>query len=105
MTEKEIKAAAIKAFIDQQTQDTEGGVPNAVSFCAGFLAGATYRQDEIDQLKQALEFTTKAAVHLYQPNSTLEKELPPWFYHTLTYEGDLELIEKTKLAIELLKEE
>lgn len=104
MNLKEIKDAARKAFSDQQSQDTEGGVPDAVSFCAGFLAGARHRQDEIDKLRQALKFTTKAAVHLFQPDKPLEKGLAPFFYHTATYEGDLELIENTILAMELLKE-
>jgi len=42
MNLKQIKDAARKAFSDQQLQDTEGGVPDAVSFCAGFLAGARH---------------------------------------------------------------
>lgn len=39
---KHIKDLARKAYSDQQTQDTEGGVPCAVSFIAGYLAG--YRE-------------------------------------------------------------
>ena len=58
MNLKEIKDAARKAFSDQQQQDTEGGVPDAVSFIAGFVEGAKHRQDEIDKLHQALKFTT-----------------------------------------------
>lgn len=104
MNLKQIKDAARKAFSDQQLQDTEGGVPDAVSFCAGFLAGTRHRQSEIDKLRQALEFTTKAAVHLFKPDKPLEKGLPPFFYHTTTYEGDLELIENTKLAMNLIKD-
>ena len=42
MNLKEIKDAARQAFRDQQSQDTEGGVPDSVSFCAGFLAGARH---------------------------------------------------------------
>jgi hypothetical protein len=42
MNLKQIKDAARQAFKDQQLQDTEGGVPDAVSFCAGFLAGARH---------------------------------------------------------------
>ena len=56
MNLKEIKDAARQAFRDQQTQDTEGGVSDAVSFCAGFLAGAKHRQYEIDKLVEALKF-------------------------------------------------
>lgn len=42
MNLKEIKDAARQAFRDQQLQDTEGGVPDVVSFCAGFLAGVKH---------------------------------------------------------------
>ena len=62
-------------------------------------------KEENSKLRQALKFTTKAAVHLFQPEKPLEKGLPPFFYHTTTYEGDLELIENTKLAMELIKDE
>lgn len=48
MNLKEIKDAARKAFRDQQLQDTEGGVPDIVSFCAGFLAGARHVQKETE---------------------------------------------------------
>jgi DNA-binding XRE family transcriptional regulator len=123
MNLKEIKDAARQAFRDQQTQDTEGGVPDGVSFCAGFLAGVRHRQSEIDELtsvldlkketlveleeenkklRDALKLTIKTAEYVYQPNKPLEKGLPPFHYHTLTYEGDLELIEKTKEARKLL---
>jgi t-SNARE complex subunit (syntaxin) len=36
---KHVKDEARQAYSDQQTQDTEGGVPCAVSFIAGYLAG------------------------------------------------------------------
>lgn len=55
------------------------------------------------ELKQALKFTTKAAVHLFKPNEPLQQGLPPFHYFTLTYEGDLELIENTKSALKLLE--
>jgi DNA-binding XRE family transcriptional regulator len=123
MNLKEIKDAARQAFKEQQLQDNEGGVPDAVSFCAGFLAGFRHRQAEIDELtsvldlkketlveleaenkklREALELTIKTAEYVYQPNKPLEKGLPPFYYHTLTYEGDLELIEKTIAARKLL---
>jgi hypothetical protein len=49
MNLKEIKDAARQAFRDQQQQDTEGGVPDAVSYCAGFLAGARHVEQVIDR--------------------------------------------------------
>lgn len=55
MNLKEIKDAARQAFRDQQLQDTEGGVSDAVSFIAGFLAGARHRQSEIDELTSVLD--------------------------------------------------
>lgn len=64
---------------------------------------------EIEQLKQRLEiavehlkFTTHAAEYLYKPDVKLNKNMTPTFYFTLTYEGDLELIEKCKSAMEFL---
>lgn len=56
MNLKEIKDAARQAFRDQQSQDTEGGVPDAVSFIAGFVAGARHRQEENKKLVEALKF-------------------------------------------------
>ena len=54
MNLKEIKDAARQAFRDQQSQDTEGGVPDGISFIAGFLAGVKHRQDEIDELEKKI---------------------------------------------------
>ena len=48
------------------------------------------------EVLDALEFGLQTAENLYQPDKPLTKGLGDWFYHTLTYEGDLELIEKTK---------
>ena len=53
--------------------------------------------------REALEFTLKAAEYLYQPDKPVHKGLDPTFYQTLTWEGDMELIEKTKKAREALK--
>ena len=148
MNLKEIKDAARKAFSDQQSQDTEGGVPDSVSFIAGFQAGAkhiqeildradliqTNREDvlpaaqeaahytwlddkirevehhnmnlhiEVDQLVEALKFTIKAAEYLFKPHEKLSNGMFPSNYFTLSYEGDLELIKKTKAARQLLKD-
>lgn len=48
---KEIKDAARQAFSDQQSQDTEGGVPDAVSFIAGFLAGYRHIEKELNEVE------------------------------------------------------
>jgi ABC-type uncharacterized transport system substrate-binding protein len=55
------------------------------------------------RLRYALEFTLQAAEQLYKPEKPLWNNLDPTFYHTLTWEGDLELIEKTKKAREALR--
>ena len=55
------------------------------------------------RLRYALEFTLQAAEQLYRPDRPLYNNLDPTFYHTLTWEGDFELIEKTKKAREALK--
>lgn len=49
-----------------------------------------------------LDFTLKAAEHLYKPDLPLVPNLAPMFYHTLSYEGDLELIAKVKKARSIL---
>jgi hypothetical protein len=55
MNLKEIKEAARQAFKDQQLQDTEGGVPDVVSFCAGFLADARHvDKTHLDRFKEML---------------------------------------------------
>jgi regulator of replication initiation timing len=59
-------------------------------------------QAENKRMREALELTIRTAEYVYQPNKPLEKGLPPFYYHTLTYEGDLELIEKTIAARKLL---
>lgn len=70
----------------------------------------TELQKEIETLRaenaryrEALEFTLKAAEYLYQPDKPVHKGLCPTFYYTFTYEGDMELVEKTKKAREALK--
>lgn len=49
MNLKQIKDAARQAFSDQQTQDTEGEVPDAVSFIARFLEGARHVEQVISR--------------------------------------------------------
>ena len=61
-------------------------------------------QDENEKLKKSLKFTLKAAEYLFKPDEKLADGLFPTSYFTLSYEGDLELIEKTKLARQVLKE-
>lgn len=67
-----------------------------------FLAGWDARSKDVEELVEALEFTLHATEYLYKPDKELRKNLDPTFYFTLTYEGDLELIEKTKRAREAL---
>lgn len=49
-----------------------------------------------------LEFTLYVAERLYKTDKPLEPNMAPLFYFTLSYEGDKELIEKTKRAREAL---
>lgn len=65
-------------------------------------AHAAGRQSAIAEVMPVLEFTTHATEHLFgkvypQPN------MCPTFYHTLTYEGDVELVDKCKQARALLE--
>ena len=72
MNLKEIKDAARQAFRDQQSQDTEGGVPDAVSFISGFVEGARYRQDEINELTNILDFKKETIVEMQNAYETLQ---------------------------------
>ena len=74
-------------------------------------AACSHKQKEIDaikaeneKLKKSLNFTLKAAEYLFKPDEKLADGLFPTSYFTLSYEGDLELVEKTKLARQVLKE-
>lgn len=51
---------------------------------------------ENERLQEALDFTIHAAEYLFKPDKPLIKGLDPTFYFTLTYEGDFDLIEKTR---------
>jgi hypothetical protein len=59
-------------------------------------------QAENKKLRDALEFTLKAAEQMFRPDKELLQGLCPTMYHTLSYSGDLELIMKTKDARKLL---
>ena len=50
------------------------------------------------RLREALDFTVSAAEYLYKAESPVPRGLAPMFYHSLSYEGDVELVEKTKKA-------
>lgn len=54
--------------------------------------------DENQRLRDALEFTISAAEYLYKTESPVPRGLSPEFYHSLSYESDVELAEKTKKA-------
>lgn len=61
-------------------------------------------QAENAKLRECLKFTTSAAEYLFKPDEKLAEGLFPTSYFTLSYEGDLEIIEKTKRARQVLKE-
>jgi hypothetical protein len=55
-------------------------------------------KEQNTRLREALEFTISAADYLYKTESPVPRGLAPMFYHSLSYEGDVELVEKTKKA-------
>ena len=61
-------------------------------------------QAENAKLRECLKFTVYAAEYLFKPDEKLADGLFPTSYFTLSYEGDLDLIEKTKYARQVLKE-
>jgi len=69
------------------------------------------QQEKIKALEEKLEsainhlkFTLHSAEYMHRPDEKLESDLSPMFYHSLTYEGDLSLIEKTRAAREWLRQ-
>jgi hypothetical protein len=75
MTLKEIKDAARKAFSDQQTQDTEGGVPDGVSFVAGFLAGFRHIESAFNDRCKVIEMQLEDKKKLEEENKKLREAL------------------------------
>ena len=75
MNLKEIKDAARQAFRDQQLQDTEGGVPDAVSFCAGFLAGFRHIENAFNDRCKVIEMQLEDNKKLEAENKKLRKAL------------------------------
>ena len=72
MNHKEIKDAARQAFRDQQSQDTEGGVPDAISFIAGFLKGVRHLEAELDELTSILDLKKETIVEMQSAYETLQ---------------------------------
>lgn len=52
--------------------------------------------NQIKQMREDIRFTLNAAENLYKPDMNLPEGLHPMFYHTLTFDGDFELIRRTK---------
>jgi len=50
------------------------------------------------KLVEHFQFILGCAYNLLQPDKPVHKGLDPTFYHTLTYEGDVELLEKYQAA-------
>lgn len=106
MTKEELAAEYLKKWLNGDIYHSASHSPSNC-FYDGFIAGYSASESEIRELREkldvavkALDFTLHAAEYLYQSNKELPKGLGAMFYHTLTYEGDLELIQKTKKARE-----
>lgn len=112
MNLKEIKDAARQAFRDQQTQDTEGGVPDAVSFIAGFLEGSRHLQSAFDDRVRVIEMQLEDKKKLVNALKFYANKNNPNFIVNLDYhdETDCDFHEDTqlthfgKLARQVLKE-
>ena len=112
---------AFKNWFEKYWQDSD----DKDLFADVWQAACGYKQKELDELRlqydkltdwaseyvaenakliESLKFTISAAEYLFKPDVNLEKGMNPTSYFTLSYEGDLELIEKTKRARQVLKE-
>lgn len=56
-----------------------------------------------NEQKDAIDFMLALSRQLLNPSRPVHKNLDPTFYHTLTYEGDVELIKTFNEYEELLK--
>lgn len=72
------------------------------SFILGFDKALELMEERERVAIEALKFTVNAAAYLYRPKEKLRDDLNPTFYHTLCYEGDLELKKKCIEARETL---
>lgn len=118
MNLKEIKDAARQAFSDQQTQDTEGGVPDGISFIAGFLAGARHLQnayetldahDEmliatVDKLKEENRKLVEALKFYANRFSWTESDHPTHEYYAGAIRNDDSLVEYTEADGDVFKD-
>ena len=84
--------------ICRQIDESTELIKNVSSDLKWSIAEIQRLRDENATLREALSFTLKAAEQLYQPDLSLTPGLDPTFYHTLSYDGDLELIVNTKKA-------
>jgi hypothetical protein len=115
MNLKEIKDAARKAFRDQQLQDTEGGVPDVVSFCAGFLSGFRHIESAFNDRCKVIEIQLEDKKKLEEENKKLRKALefyadPRWWDYMkddleeVIFDSGFKCKEKGRRAREALKE-
>ncbi len=57
-----------------------------------------------EQLKDAIEFMTEMTRYLLKPDRPIYKDLDPTFYHTLSYEGEIKLINQFKEHEKIIKD-
>lgn len=101
MNLKEIKDAARKAFRDQQTQDTEGGVPDAVSFIAGFVEGARHLEAELNEVELREVKANRLVVDLARQLTSLQSAFDD---RVRVIEMQLEDKKKLEREIEVLRQ-
>jgi hypothetical protein len=55
MKPETVKDRARQAYLDQQTQDSEGGCGEYIGFIYGFIAGEESAKEKITKLREVLE--------------------------------------------------